>query len=162
MNVQKAISPVSEHPSLPQQDEQKQMIRFSGKYYVAVGRRKTSSAQVRLFHVSDEKEKGLIFINNSDYRHYFPTSQMQKVVESPLQITGLFSDFCLKIAVRGGGVQGQAGAAQLAIARALLKWNPDLKAVLRTNGLLTRDSRMKERKKPGLKRARRAPQWQKR
>ncbi len=128
------------------------------RYYYAVGRRKSSTAQVRLFPESG----GMVTVNEKLLSKYFPWIELQEVVIAPLVITGLLQDFTVSARVLGGGVRGQTEAIRLGIARALLKYNPELRQALKPHGLLTRNSREKERKKPGLKRARRAPQWQKR
>lgn len=130
----------------------------SGKYFYAVGRRKTSVAQVRL---STDKG-GKFLINEKPYREYFSTLDLQKDLVLPLKLTKTLNKFNISVKVKGGGIRGQTEASRLGIARALILRDPDLKKSLRDAGLLTRDSRKKERKKPGLKKARRAPQWQKR
>ena len=123
----------------------------------SVGRRKTASARVRLF----TSGKGKIEVNGKDYKEYFSTDLHSKVTKA-LDVTGKEKDFDFTIKVAGGGKLGQAEACRHGIARALLKFNEDYKAVLKAEGLLTRDPRKKERKKPGLKKARRAPQFSKR
>lgn len=128
-------------------------------FLYAVGKRKTSTARVRLYPKIDDKE---IIINQKKLEEYFPYFEHQKKIKEPLKATGLENKFHFTIKVSGGGRQGQAEAIRHGIARVLLIFNADLKKVLKPKGYLTRDSRVKERKKPGLKRARRAPQWQKR
>jgi len=128
------------------------------EYYEAVGRRKTATARVRLFPNGD----GSVVINDKPMEQYFPRGVDVLTLKSPLQATGTEHRFNISIKVTGGGISGQAGAVQLGIARALLKVDPDLRPVLRKGGYLTRDARAKERKKPGLKRARKAPQYTKR
>jgi small subunit ribosomal protein S9 len=128
------------------------------EYYEAVGRRKTATARVRLFPNGD----GSVVINDKPMEQYFPRGVDVLTLKSPLQVTGTEHRFNISIKVTGGGISGQAGAVQLGIARALLKVDPDLRPVLRKGGYLTRDARAKERKKPGLKRARKAPQYTKR
>lgn len=127
-------------------------------YIFAVGRRKEAVARVR-WHKAGQGE---ITINNRTLDHYFPTKELQQTVRSPLAITdhGLHGSVTAKVS--GGGIQGQADAVRLGIARALVKQDGDLRLVLKRAGYLRRDPRSKERKKYGLKRARRAPQWQKR
>lgn len=129
-----------------------------GKYFYAVGRRKSATATVRLY----PKGKGNVVINDKDWKDYFPVAWDQTLVEKPLVVVSVNGKVDATIRVQGGGVRGQIDAIRLGFARALIKWQEDLKPVLKKQGLLTRDSRVKERKKPGLKRARRAPQWQKR
>jgi small subunit ribosomal protein S9 len=128
------------------------------KYFEAVGRRKTATARVRLF-TQGEKE---IIINDKPYKDYFPIFSLQKKVEDPLRVLKCFGKFGFSIKVKGGGVMAQAEACRHGIARTLVLLNPLFKKRLRKAGFLTRDPRMRERKKFGLKRARRAPQWSKR
>lgn len=127
-------------------------------YIEAIGRRKTSIARVRLW---TKGEKG-IFINNRPINNYFPTLELQRIVTDGLDKIKSQDKFRIEIVARGGGVHSQAEAVRHGIARVLLKFNPDFRKRLKKAGYLTRDSRMRERKKFGLKRARRAPQWQKR
>jgi small subunit ribosomal protein S9 len=128
------------------------------KYFEAIGRRKTARARVRLF-TQGKKEIG---VNEKPYKTYFPTSELQKIVESPLETIKCLEKFRVSILLKGGGFHAQAEAARHGISRALCLLNPYFKKKLRKAGFLTRDSRMRERKKFGLKRARRAPQWSKR
>lgn len=123
----------------------------------AVGRRKRASARVRI-----EKGKGEIMVNGKKMSEYFPYFELQETVLAPLKALSKEKEYDLSVKVVGGGKKGQAIAVQHAIARILVKWNEDFKKTLKTLGLLTRDSRIKERKKPGLRKARRAPQWSKR
>jgi len=129
-----------------------------GKYFEAIGRRKTSVARVRLFTQGEK----LILVNEKPYQNYFPTVELQKIVVAPLEKMKSFDKFRILIKVKGGGIHSQSEATRHGIARALLEFNPDFRKRLRKVGFLTRDPRMRERKKFGLKRARRAPQWQKR
>ena len=128
-----------------------------GQFYYGVGRRKTASAQIRLYPVGDDS----IVVNNKPFRDYFTRERDRNAVLAPLQAAGL-TGYTLTVVVRGGGVTGQAGAVMQGVARALVEANPDLRSPLRRGGYLTRDPREKERKKPGLKRARKAPQYTKR
>lgn len=128
------------------------------KYFEAVGRRKNATARVRLY---TQNKKGLT-INGKNYQDYFKTENLQKVIISPLEKLKCQEKFGFEIRVNGGGLSGQAGAIRHAISRALILLNPYFKKRLKKSGYLTRDSRMRERKKPGLNRARRAPQWSKR
>lgn len=128
------------------------------KYFQAVGRRKTSVARVRLFEKGDKS----INVNEKDYKEYFSALELQQVVESPLEKMNIEEKFKITVKVQGGGIHSQAEAVRHGIARALVKLNENFKKRLRKAGYLTRDSRMRERKKFGLKRARRAPQWSKR
>ncbi|MDP2683870.1 MAG: 30S ribosomal protein S9 [bacterium] len=127
-------------------------------YIFSVGRRKSSTARIRYYNKGD----GEIIINTKDYKLYFPYFELQKIVEKPLHLVSKFGSGRFTILVNGGGKKGQAQSIQLGISRALLKNEDTLRPLLRSNKLLTRDPRVKERKKPGLKKARRAPQWQKR
>jgi len=132
--------------------------RVRRSYLYAVGRRKKSVARVRLF----KKGKGKILINEKETDKYFPTSELRKIVQQPLEAIGKLKEFNFSIKVAGGGIHGQAEACRHGIARALLVFDKDLRPTLKPLGYLRRDPRRKERKKPGLKRARRAPQWAKR
>ena len=128
-------------------------------YYEGLGRRKEASARVRL-HVG--ASSNAIIVNDKPLEDHFPRGIDQMQINKPLKVTGTEGRFEITVKVNGGGVTGQAGAVQLGIARALLKADPEYRDTLRRYGLLTRDSRAKERKKPGLKRARKAPQYTKR
>ena len=127
------------------------------RYYEAVGRRKRAVARVRLF-----PGDGQVVINECSLKEYFGRPQDWRDVMAPLQLTNNESSFNLSVLVKGGGITGQAQAIRHGIARALLLTDPNLRPVLRRGGYLTRDPREKERKKPGLKRARKAPQYTKR
>ncbi len=124
----------------------------------AVGRRKSAAARVRLY----PNGSGKIEINGKDYKQYFPLFELNKKITLPLKLVGRRNDFNFTIKVAGGGPVGQADACSHGITRALIKFNEDYKKTLRAAGFVTRDPRVKERKKYGLKKARRAPQWQKR
>ena len=128
------------------------------KYFEATGRRKTAIARVRLYTKGD---KGME-VNNMDFTKYFPTKTLQATALSSLDKMKSLDRFKVTAMVSGGGVNAQAEAVRHGIARALVIFNPDYRKRLRKAGFLTRDPRMKERKKPGLRRARRAPQWSKR
>jgi small subunit ribosomal protein S9 len=132
-------------------------INTQTKYAQAVGRRKSASARVRL-----SKGSGVITVNNKSFQEYFPFFEWQELVQSPLKTVGKDKIFDISVKVYGGGKKGQAVAVQHGIARALVREDEELRKTLKTIGYLTRDARVKERKKPGLKRARRAPQWSKR
>jgi len=128
------------------------------QYYEGIGRRKESVARVRLMSGS-----GSFTVNGKDVQDYFPRFGDINEIMEPFEITTeSLKTYDVTVLVKGGGVTGQRDAIQLGVARALLKINPDLKPVLRKGGLLTRDARIKERKKPGLKRARKAPTYTKR
>ena len=125
--------------------------------YNAVGRRKTAIARVRL--VAGD---GKILINKRDIEEYFGLETLKMTVRQPLEVTKVGADMDILVNVVGGGLSGQAGAIRHGISRALCKANPELRDALKKAGFLTRDPRMKERKKYGLKAARRAPQFSKR
>ncbi|MGI5908295.1 MAG: 30S ribosomal protein S9 [Christensenellales bacterium] len=125
--------------------------------YIGTGRRKESVARVRLL-----PGDGKITINNRGIDDYFGTETLKMIVRAPMVVTETLGKFDVKVNVVGGGFTGQAGAIRHGIARALLKADEELKPTLRKGGYLTRDPRMKERKKYGLKAARRAPQFSKR
>jgi small subunit ribosomal protein S9 len=127
------------------------------RYYEGVGRRKRAVARVRLY-----PGDGQIVINDKELKEYFGRPQDWLNVVAPLKLTNNDSRFNLSVLVKGGGVTGQAEAVRHGIARALLRVDPNLNRTLRRAGYLTRDPREKERKKPGLKRARKAPQYTKR
>lgn len=129
------------------------------EYLVAIGRRKESTAQVRLWL---NKKEGIIKVNDKDLAVYFPSFEFQKIVRDSLNLVKEAISYNFTIKTSGGGVRGQAEAIRLGMARVLVSLNKDYKPILRKAGFMTRDSRMKERKKPGLKGARRAPQWAKR
>lgn len=133
--------------------------------WTATGRRKRSSAQVRL-----TVGTGKITVNGVDVNEYMPYATLVKDLKQPLTVTGNEEKFDVDVTVRGGGFSGQTGAIRLGIARALIEFDKEAdqaredayRKVLKVNGFVTRDSRKKERKKPGLKKARRAPQFSKR
>lgn len=128
-------------------------------YTEAVGRRKTAIARVRIF----SGHAGSITINEKDARDYFPLPALQKTIALPFNVASVEQGTLrTTVQVKGGGVHSQAGAVRHGIARALVASNPQLRKQMRDAGLLTRDPRMKERRKFGLKKARRAPQWSKR
>ncbi len=134
------------------------MTENQNRYFYAVGRRKTASAQVRLY----PEGTGQIIVNGKPLEKYFTRMQDILDVTAPLRYTGHEGHFDITVVVRGGGITGQAGAIKHGIARALVKYDESLRPILRRGGFLTRDPRMKERKKPGLKRARKAPTYTKR
>jgi small subunit ribosomal protein S9 len=132
---------------------------IKGEYYYGMGRRKTAVARVRLYPNGD----GSITINGKSNRLYFgQRDAVTSTMTAPLRLLDLGNEYTMTVRVVGGGITGQAGAVRHAVARALVRVNPEWKPTLRKAGFLTRDPRMKERKKPGLKRARKAPQYTKR
>lgn len=125
--------------------------------YYGTGRRKSSVARVRLV-----PGEGRIIINNREVEDYIPFAALREVIKQPLAATETVGSYNVLVSVKGGGYTGQAGAIRHGIARALLEVDPEYRGSLKRAGLLTRDPRMKERKKYGLKGARRAPQFSKR
>ena len=126
------------------------------KYY-ATGRRKGSSARVWI-----KPGEGKITVNDRDFKEYFPRDTLISMITEPFNLTGTLNAYDVSASIEGGGVSGQAGALRHGISRALLEVNPDFRIVLKREGFLTRDSRIKERKKYGLKKARKRPQFSKR
>ena len=126
-------------------------------YFYGTGRRKDSVARVRVYTGT-----GKITINDRDIDNYFGLETLKLIVRSPLVLLGLEGKYDVVVRVSGGGTSGQAGAIRHGLSRALLQFDPELRSTLKKAGFLTRDPRMKERKKYGLKAARRAPQFSKR
>jgi len=122
-----------------------------------VGRRKAAVARIYV-----NEGKGQITINHKDYKEYFPEERLQYVVEQPIKVAEVEGKYDIKVNLDGGGFKGQAEALRLAIARALIKIDPEMKPALKSNGLLTRDPREVERKKPGQPKARKRFQFSKR
>lgn len=143
---------------LDQEDVEASKAAKGGSFIPAVGRRKTSVARVRLI----KNGKGLVTVNGKQMDTYFTTYELRDIVMSPLKITGMEGAVDVSVMVDGGGIRGQAEATRHGLSRALLELNPTYRASLKKLGYLTRDSRKRERKKPGLKSARRSPQWSKR
>ncbi len=123
----------------------------------SVGRRKCAAARVKI-----SKGKGEVVINGQPMKEYFNFESWQEELMAPLKLVAKDKDLDVSVKVVGGGKKGQVVAVRHGIARALVLWNEDFRKTMKTAGFLTRDSRVKERKKPGLKKARRAPQWRKR
>src|SRR3989338_6239456 len=141
------------------------------KYYNAVGRRKESIAQVRLYtrKATDlsampaaNEEKAIIIVNGKDYIEYFTDANLWSIVESPLRKLKSINRFKATVVVRGGGKSGQAGAIKHGLARTLVEFDNNFRKKLKKSGYLTRDPRAKERRKYGLKKARKGPRWAKR
>ena len=130
------------------------------RYYEGIGRRKTASARVRIY--LDGDATGAFTVNGKDVTDYFPRFGDHKILTGPLADTDLMGKADVSVHIDGGGVTGQTGAVRLGLARALVLYDENLRGALRSNGHLTRDARAKERKKPGLKRARKAPTYTKR
>ncbi len=125
--------------------------------YIATGRRKTAVARIRLIAGT-----GKIEVNGKSFEDYFPTLNLQNVLLQPFHTAKTINQFDVRVNTSGGGVNGQAGAAKLAISRALIQFDPALRGTLKEDGLLTRDSRMRERKKSGQPGARKRFQFSKR
>ena len=135
------------------------------KYFQGIGRRKLSTARVKVFVSAakkDSKTEPEIVVNGKPYKDYFTLLELKEIVGSPLQAVSSEGISVVSVTVRGGGIRGQAESARLGIARALVLKDQEFKKTLKDLGYLTRDARMVERKKPGLKKARRAPQFSKR
>lgn len=131
---------------------------MSTQYFEGVGRRKTSTARVRIYPGGS----GNVVVNDKPLTEYFPRLGDAVELTKPLEVAGLQGTMDMTVIVKGGGVTGQTGAVRLGLARALLGYQPELRPAMRRAGFLTRDAREKERKKPGLKRARKAPTYTKR
>jgi small subunit ribosomal protein S9 len=130
------------------------------KYIEGIGRRKRASARVRIY--LDGDSNGEFTVNDKDVREFFPRFGDYQTLIGPLEDSELMGKVDVTVHIEGGGVTGQTGAVRLGLARALVKYDENLRGVLRTHGHMTRDARIKERKKPGLKRARKAPTYTKR
>lgn len=135
-----------------------QTMKIGGDFIYASGKRKTSVARVRLYQNGNDN----IVMNGKSLEEYLATQEQVGAVKTPLRLTGHLKTFEISIKTEGGGINSQAEAARHGISKALLEFDPSLRLTLKRAGLLTRDPRMKERKKYGLHRARRAPQWSKR
>ncbi|MBU1091434.1 30S ribosomal protein S9 [Patescibacteria group bacterium] len=138
----------------------KKTNKKSDVYFEAVGRRKSATARARLSQGG--KDKGLVKINEKDFETYCTQNELREIIISPLKETETLKIFYVSGKVNGGGIKSQAEAMRLGISRALLKFNPEFRAVLKQKGFLTRNPRVVERKKFGLKKARKAAQWSKR
>jgi small subunit ribosomal protein S9 len=131
---------------------------MSAQYYEGIGRRKAASARVRLFPGGT----GKMIINDKEASDYLPRQGDVEIMLEPLRVVGQEKAYDITVRVSGGGISGQRDAIKLGIARALLEIDPEMRPSLKKEKLLTRDARVKERKKPGLKRARKAPTYTKR
>ncbi|QQG46429.1 MAG: 30S ribosomal protein S9 [Candidatus Niyogibacteria bacterium] len=157
MPVKKAkIAKIGKKTAIKKTAETAPVIK-AGRYTEAVGRRKTSTARARVF-----SGRGEIKINDRDLQSYFPTEETRRIVEDPFKKTKLDGSLSASVKVFGGGSHSQAEAVRHALARALVLQDAELKKKLKRVGFLKRDPRMKERRKFGLKKARKAPQWSKR
>ncbi|MCZ7671581.1 MAG: 30S ribosomal protein S9 [Chloroflexi bacterium] len=130
------------------------------QYYEGIGRRKTASARVRIY--IDGDSTGDFMVNEKDVKEFFPRFGDWETLVGPLEDSDLLNKVDVTVLINGGGISGQTSAVRLGLARALVKYDENLRTVLRAHGHLTRDARIKERKKPGLKRARKAPTYTKR
>lgn len=138
-------------------EETSDEIKFKGRFSEAVGRRKTAVASVRVY----KKGTGIIMVNDNKIDDYFD-ARLAMIAKQPLKLSSQLKDINISIKVTGGGKKGQADAVRHAIAKLLIESEEGLRPSFKSKGWLTRDARKKERKKPGLKKARRAPQWSKR
>jgi len=141
----------------PKEETIEETASFKGKYISTIGRRKSATARIRMF----KKGVGEIIVNDMKIGKYFD-ADIATVIKQPLKLTSHLKDVNISVIVTGGGKKGQADAIRHGIARALIELDENLKPVIKPKDWLTRDARVKERKKPGLKKARRAPQWSKR
>jgi small subunit ribosomal protein S9 len=142
-------------------EETEELINIEGRqYYEGIGRRKRSSARVRIY--LDESASGTFVVNDKDVKDYFPRLGDYDTLTGPLDDAELMGKVDVTVLVQGGGTTGQTDAVRLGLARALVTYDENLRNALRNGGHLTRDPRIKERKKPGLKRARKAPTYTKR
>lgn len=137
------------------------------KYYESVGRRKEATARIRVYtkkstDIQPSEERAIIIVNNKPYIDYFRSLSLQDIVDAPLRKLKSLNRFKATVKVSGGGMHGQADAIKFGLSRALVSFDPNFSKKLRKAGYLTRDSREKERRKYGLKKARKAPQWAKR
>jgi len=137
--------------------EKKELPRLKGRYTSVLGKRKTATARVRMY----KKGVGIIIVNEKLLKEYF-SATLQTIILQPLKLTGNLKTLNFSCLVHGGGKKGQAEAIRHALALGLVKTDEKLKPSLKAKGWITRDARKKERKKPGLKKARRAPKWSKR
>ena len=145
-------------PTIAAKKKTVRAVKTAIRYVEAVGRRKTSVARVRL----TPNAKQTILINDRPFNNYFHIADLQRIVLAPFTLAPTGEKWTISIHVRGGGIHSQAEAIALGIARALIKITPELRGPLKQKKFLTRDPRMKERRKFGLKKARKAPQWSKR
>jgi len=153
-----AKKPTQPAVGYPKKVEKPEAAAKPVKYLEGLGRRKTAVAQVRLFTLGEKT----FLVNGKPIGIYFPAFELQQVAKSALEKMNCLDKFGISVKVKGGGFSAQVEAIRHGIARALVLFNPDFRKRLKKAGFLTRDSRMRERKKFGLKRARRAPQWSKR
>ena len=158
----KKIEPIEEKPIIEKAvvEKKSEPAKPSGKYFYAIGKRKTAVAQVKLYPQA-KAEKGVL-VNGKNKNEYFGIMRLQNIVSAPLVVSSQEGKFDVIAKVFGGGLSSQAEAIRLGISRALIIHDASLRKSLKSLGFLRRDARKVERKKPGLKKARRAPQWAKR
>jgi small subunit ribosomal protein S9 len=157
------IETVKAETKSAEQEKEEIRSRKVRKYFEAVGRRKESTARVRLFTAKPfEEDEGRITVSGKFYKQYFPTIELQQIAEASLRRLKSLGRFEVEVQVKGGGIRGQAEALRHGLARTLVLFNADFRKKLKKAGYLKRDPRVKERRKYGLKKARRAPQWSKR
>lgn len=142
----------------PKAEQKTTTAKSSDRYFEAIGRRKTASARVRITPASKES----ILINDKTLADYFQTENMQGIVMNAKKAAGITQGFLITVHVNGGGIHAQSEAVRHGISRALVVYDTNLRGTLKKAGMLKRDSRQVERKKPGLKKARKAPTWSKR
>ncbi len=154
----------SKKNNIKKEEKNKKGSVLKKEYFEGIGRRKRAVARVRIFTCSDSQslEAGNFLVNNRNYKDYFPTTALQKIVEDPFLKLKSENRFTGTVKVKGGGIHAQAEAIRHGIARALVTFDVNFKKRLKKAGFLRRDPREVERKKFGLKKARRAPQWSKR
>jgi small subunit ribosomal protein S9 len=162
--ITKKIAKKSETKSVKKEEKKAKEVKpTKEKYYQGLGRRKTSIARVKMFEISGKSATpDNITVNGRIFTSYFTVPEMRDIVSAPLKALDLQEKFRIEARVKGGGIHGQADAVRLGISRAIRVYDANFAKTLRDLGYLTRDARKVERKKPGLKKARRAPQWQKR
>ena len=154
----KVVADEAKVEALDTEEMEASKVAKGGSYIAAVGRRKTSIARVRLI----KNGKGTITVNGQPFEKYFTTFDLREQMIAPLKVTGQENAVDVSVKVEGGGTRGQAEAARHGLSRTLVELNPTFRKTLKKLGYLMRDPRKKERKKFGLKGARRAPQWSKR
>jgi len=165
--AKKAIKKAVKKPAhKPVVTEEEVLVNGKEKYFQAVGRRKKSIARIRLYTKKStdtvEEEKALVVVNGKDYRNYFSDVNLWNIVESPLRKLKSLNRFKATVVVHGGGLKGQADAIKHGLARALVEFDINFRKKLKKSGFLTRDSRIKERRKYGRKKARKMGQFSKR
>ena len=165
--VQKTQKIIKISEELARAPEPKALNQTSEKYFESIGRRKESTARVRVYtkkssDIQVSEDKALMTVNGKSYFDYFKAVPLQNIVEAPLKKLKSLNRFKATVKTFGGGIHGQADAIKLGLSRALVLFDPNFSKKLRKAGYLTRNSRVKERRKYGLKKARKAPQWAKR